>query len=129
MGPVVPQAHLLGTLSALDAWARRNRLASSRQEFAPITPIPFEPVRAAGWDVHHDLTLVVDFSHGSVEESWRGTHGCAADPAWSGRPGVVVRPSTRDEVTTWLPACFDEAYGARGLPSPYDRSVGELVVG
>lgn len=129
MGPVVPQAHLLGTLSALDAWARRNRLASSRQEFAPITPIPFEPVRAAGWDVHHDLTLVVDFSHGSVEESWRGTHGwcggpCVERPAW--RRGPSQHAGRGHHLAAGL---LRRGVRSQGLPSPYDRSVGELVVG
>ena len=128
VGPVVPPQDLTGTLLALDAWARENRVVSSRAEFAPGVTHPAQAAPRARWDVHEDLTWLVDLSHGSVEEFWRGTRRSVRRAFRSAeRRGVVVRPSTETEVCQWLPLFFDEAYGARGLPSPYPRDVGEAI--
>ncbi|SFT53597.1 Acetyltransferase (GNAT) domain-containing protein [Geodermatophilus amargosae] len=128
VGPVVPPEHLTGTLLALDGWARENRIVSSRAEFAPGVSYPAEAAPRARWDVHEDLTWVVDLSHGSVDQFWRGTRRSVRRTLRSAEQrGVVVRPSTKTEVCQWLPPFFDEAYGARGLPSPYPRDVGEAI--
>jgi hypothetical protein len=128
VGPVVPPQYLTGTLTALDTWARANGVVSSRLEFAPGLTSPAEAAPAAGWDVHQDLTLLVDLSHGSVEEFWRGTRRSVRRTLRTAEQrGVVVRPSSKTDVVTWLPAFLDAAYGARGLPSPYADDVGELV--
>ena len=128
VGPVVPPEHLPGTLTALDGWARANSVVSSRQEFAPGLTRPAAAAAAAGWDVHQDRTLVVDLSHGSEDVFWRGTRRSVRRTFRTAeRAGVVVRPSTRADVVTWLPRFLDEAYGARGMPSPYPRHIGSLV--
>ncbi|MGY1732440.1 GNAT family N-acetyltransferase [Geodermatophilus sp. SYSU D01045] len=128
VGPVVPPEHLSGTLLALDAWAREHRVVSSRAEFAPGLTHPAQAAPRARWDVHEDLTWVVDLSHGSVEEFWRSTRRSVRRTLRSAeRRGVVVRPSGKTEVCRWLPVFLEEAYGARGLPSPYPSDIGEAV--
>jgi hypothetical protein len=128
VGPVVPPEHLTGTLLALDVWARANRVVSSRAEFAPGLTDAARAAPPARWDVHEDVTWVVDLSHGSVEQFWRSTRRSVRRTLRSAEQrGVVVRPSTKTEVCSWLPAFFDETYGARGLPSPYARDVGEAI--
>jgi hypothetical protein len=128
VGPVVSPEDLTGTLLALDAWARENRVVSSRAEFAPGVAHPAQAAPSARWDVHEDLTWLVDLSHGSVEDFWRGTRRSVRRTLRSAeRRGVQVRPSTKTEVCQWLPRFFDEAYGARGLSSPYPRDIGEAI--
>ena len=128
VGPVVPSQHLTGTLRAWDAWARVNGVTSSRVSFAPGETWPAQAASAAQWDVRESATWVVDLSHGSEEQFWEGTRRSLRRTLRNAEQrGVVVRPSTRVELDTWLPAFFDEAYGARGRPSPYPRDIGEAV--
>ncbi|NAZ86274.1 GNAT family N-acetyltransferase [Kineococcus indalonis] len=128
VGPVVPAEHLTGVFRAVDAWARRQRVAFTRLEFAPGVRHAATAARGAGWSIHEDVTQVVDLSHGSVEAFWSSTRSSVRRSLRTAqRRGAVVRASTREEVATWLPAFFEEAYGARGLPSPYAPDVGERV--
>lgn len=128
VGPVVPPEHLTGTLVAMDRWARSSRVVSSRAEFAPGGSGAASAAPRARWEVHEDRTWVVDLSHGSAEQFWRNTgRSVRRTLRVAERRGVVVRPSTGSEVQQWLPAFFEDAFGARGLPSPYPRHIGEAV--
>ncbi len=128
VGPVVPPQHLTGTLLAVDAWARANGVTSSRVSFGPGETWPTRAASAAGWEVDESSTWVVDLSHGSEEQFWKGTRRSVRRTLRSAEQrGVTVRPSTRVEVSTWLPTFFNEAYGARGRPSPYPEEIGEAI--
>lgn len=133
VGPLVPLPQLAPALAALTRWAHRHRVAITRLDLAPRAVPGDDPARnraivAPGHVWEPADTYVVDLADGDLEEfhrhvsrsTLRGVHRAA-------RAGVVVADATREQVETWLPALQHEAFGARGLPSPYPDEVGSLV--
>lgn len=127
VGPLIAETHLSGALDALRRWQVRTGHVRVNLGFAPdIADGARRALDRSHIDWNDDSTFVLDLSHGSVSEFEAGMTGKRRNALRGAeRAGVVVRPSRAGEVAEILPRLLDEAYGARGITSPYPDSVGD----
>lgn len=129
LGPLVPAPLLQETFAAFRRYQVRSGPVASQMDLGPlISPGAHAAVDAAGCRVWDDATVVVDLSHGSVEElqaAFDKTRRRGVRRAL--RDGATVRPAESGEPTDLLPKLLHEAYGAHGRPSPYPAHIGRLT--
>lgn len=129
LGPLVP-AHLLQeTFAAFRRYQLRFGPAAAQVDLGPlISQGTHAPLVAAGCRVWEPTTVMVDLSHGSLDELNRAFSSMRRRAIKRAlRDGGTVRPAEPGEVADLLPRLLDEAYGAHGEPSPYPGRIGRLV--
>ena len=129
LGPLVATEHLAATVAALRRWQRQNRLLTTHFEFGPqAQDATLAALGATGTEAHHDSTVIMDLSHGSLEQLRAGYSSLRRrDIRRAVRDGSSVREALPGEITTLLPQVLGEAFEAHGKPSPYHESVGAQV--
>ena len=125
-GPAVPAELLGATLRAARRWQWRHRLVLGRFDLAPaLADVVHVAADSAGMLVEDDSTLVLDVSHGSMDQVYAGMSARrrqyirAAD-----RKGVESRPALPGETAALLGRVLDSAYRRHGAEPPYPADVG-----
>jgi hypothetical protein len=122
-GPLVQEEMLQETLRALRRWQLRHALPRVRFEFPPSVQTQ-SALESANCSWQEDATFVIpvegrseaELMAGMSRRSQRAVKKAAA-------AGVEIRASLPGEVADLLPRLFEEAWGVRGLVSPYPSSI------
>ncbi len=120
LGPLVPAALWPRALRALDDYQRRNRIGLVGFGFAPDAAVDEDALRAAGYAVQTDTTMVLPLA-GRGEADLRAgmtSHG-RKNLKRAERGGVEVRAATEADIVRELPAMTDEVFAPRGERPPY----------
>ncbi len=127
LGPIVPAELLVPAVAAFRRWQLRERLVFAHIELGPYAAAgTVAQLTSAGLLVQEESTLLVDLSHGSLEQM-RANYSSLRrrDIHRAVRDGASVRDAEFGEVADLLPRVLSEAFSAHGKPSPYPENVGE----
>jgi Acetyltransferase (GNAT) domain len=125
VGPVVDPDAFDATLRALVSWSARRGVPVQRVDLHRPTAAQVTALEARRSLVDQGRTYIVDLSHGSEEQLLAGLSRSARyNVSRARREGIQVRPASREDVSSMLPRLLDEAFAARGEPSPYPPEVG-----
>jgi len=127
LGPLVPVALWPRALRALDDYQRRNGIGLIGFGLAPDAAVDRDALRAAGYAIHTDTTLLLPLAGRSEEDLWAGmtSHG-RKNVKRAERDGVEVRASTEDEIKRELPAITEEVFSSQDGPPPYPPAAARL---
>lgn len=128
LGPLVPADHLSSTIDALRAWQMRHGLLVASFDLAPGVPVAADRVRRPGVTVVEDASIVVDLAHGSEErvvDHYSRMRKRSVKRSLAAGSGV--RDAAPGELASLLGPVLEEAYGARGVASPYPPDTGAKV--
>jgi CelD/BcsL family acetyltransferase involved in cellulose biosynthesis len=130
VGPLVPPALLPATARALRRYQVTRGLLVARFDIGPrdTTDAVAAGLRAEGLHCVEDSTIVLDTSHGSVDQLHANYRSARRrDVRRARKAGAEVRPPRPGELAALLPAVLQEAYEAHGVPSPYPADIGERL--
>lgn len=129
LGPLVPADLLPATLRALRRWQAAHGLLVARMGFAPAAVAAARSaVTTAGLRPMEDSTVLIGLTHGSVAQLDAGMSRMRRRSiARAVGSGCSVRLSEPGEITELLDDVLDDAFGARGVASPYPADVGARV--
>lgn len=129
LGPLVPASLWQETFEAFRRYQLRSGPVTAQLDLGPLIMQEARgAVAAAGCRAHEDATVVVDLSHGSVDElhaAFSSMRRRAIRRA--ARDGASVRVAEPGEMTRLLPQLLSEAYGAHDVASPYPADIGALL--
>lgn len=129
VGPVVPDLLMPEVLAAFRREQWRRVLPRVLVSFPPrSSAVAREAMIRNRYLWRADLTYVVDLrerSADAIEARLRADRRRALRKARHNE--VVVRPAERDELAELIPLLLTEAFGRRGLPSPYPAVIGTVV--
>jgi len=120
LGPLVPAALWPHALRALDDYQRRNGIGLMQFGLAPDADVDRTALRAAGYALHADTTMVLPLA-GRGEEDLRAgmtSHG-RKNLKRAERGGVEVRAATELDITRELPALTEEVFAPQQQAPPY----------
>jgi len=127
LGPLIPAALWPHALQALDDYQRRNGIGLAAFGFAPDAAVDEAALRAAGYAVHTDTTMVLPLAGRSEEDLRAGmtSHG-RKNLKRAERGGVEIRVSTESDIKDELPAITEEVFAPRQQAPPYPSAAAHL---